>query len=296
MDFEVQVIVSGSHLSYEFGETKKNISADYFPVEVPILMDGDDGTAVTQSMGMGFIQYPAALTKMKPDCIIVFGDRYESLTMAIAAYNLNIPIAHIQGDDETKYSLDNGYRRCIRALATFHFDVKDYGSLCCCFPIAETKVDTPCDYLVVYHPNGNLQEFKNIIEVVDKLDNVVYIQGNCDADGRKHAKLLKNVKGLVIKSVTRPEYLALLKKAKCIIGNSSSGITEAPSLNTPTVNVGNRQRGRMAADSVVNCNSSVNEIVSGIYVAETCKLYFDNPYYKPNTIKNIVTSLRTYLT
>lgn len=293
-DFDIQVIVSGAHLSPEFGETKKYISDEFFPVEVPILMDGDDNTAVTQSMGMGLIQYPAVLTKMKPDCIIVFGDRYESLTMAIAAYNQRIPIAHIQGDDETLGSLDNGYRKAIRALATYHFDVKDYGSLCCNFPILD-DIDVPCDYLVVYHPNGNIKELSNIIKAIKYLPNVVFIKGNCDAGGRENNDYLGNANAPVITNVSRERYLQLLKQAKVIIGNSSSGITEAPSFDTATVNVGDRQKGRIRASSVLDCDGTVEGIREAITKAMEVKFPVANPYYIPNTVQNIINDLRKYL-
>ena len=300
-DFDISLMISGSHLSKQFGETSQYIPDEYSGYMTSILVDLDNNIGVTQSMGLGLIQFPGSLANINPDYLIVLGDRYEAFAAAIAAYNLGIKIAHIQGDDITKGSLDDGYRRCIRELASIHFDVSEYGSLGCVFPELVDVSYIPCDYLVMYHPNrgDDIEEVYNLRNAIKHLRNVFVILSNQDAHGKEISSILQSCysdnfdRGWnLAHSVGRPAYLSLLKKAKCIIGNSSSGLIDAPSIGTPTVNIGSRQEGRMRASSVIDCGGGVDEIRTAIKKAMDIKFPVDNPFYKKGTIENIIKKLK----
>ena len=299
-DFIVQLIVTGSHLSGQFGNTKKYIDHP-FTEEVEILADSDTLTGTCTTMGLAMIRIADTLRKMKPDIFIVLGDRHEALAASMAAYNLSIPIAHIQGDDVTLGSLDDGYRRCIRELASIHFDVAEYGSLGCVFGELVNIDDIPCDYLVVYHPSKDdcIQEVYSLRNTIKNLRNVFVILSNQDAHGRCINEVLSSIYSdnfnrgwSVASSVGRGAYQSLLKKAKVIIGNSSSGLIEAPSLGTPTINIGDRQKGRMRASSVIDCDGSIEGIRGAIEKAKQVKFPVNNPYYKNGTIERIIKLLK----
>ena len=294
-DIEVSLIITGAHLSKKFGETSRYISNEYNGYICPILVDYDNPIGICQSQAMGLMQFPGTLANLNPECLVILGDRFEMLSAAIAAYNLGIKIAHIQNDDITNGSLDNGYRKCINQLATYRFPVSEYGSLGCVFPKIEPMIDLfTCDYIIIVHPNNDIN-FNKIYHAVKYFKNVVFIGCNPDAghdiiqDGLRCAE---DNGHYYFESVDREFYLSLLKGAKCIIGNSSSGIIEAPSLETPTVNIGNRQDGRLKAESIIDCECDTKQIIEAIKKAREIKFPVFNPYSQPNTVDNIINFLR----
>jgi GDP/UDP-N,N'-diacetylbacillosamine 2-epimerase (hydrolysing) len=301
-EFDIQLFVTGSHLSRQFGYTVEDIK-EPITACVDVLIDSDKKEAVSLSQSVGLSQFATIYKYTDIDLLVVLGDRFELVPPVLAAYNAGIPVVHIQGDDTTLGSLDEGYRGCVRSLAAYHFTVREYGSLGCVFPeIPET--DTPCNALVVYHPNkgGWEQEFYNIVNFMNDYPNVVYINSNADAGGRRINETLRwfgNKGQVVFPSLARPTYLALLKKADFIIGNSSSGLIEAPCLKTPAINVGARQRGRRRGIGVINCEGTSEAIREAIDKAKNINwfdneyaCYFPNPYYKPDTVKRMVEKLQ----
>lgn len=314
-EFDVQLIITGSHLSKQFGKTSQYIPNKYQGYICPVLADDDSNIGTCHSMAMGLMQFPGSFANINPDCVLLLGDRFEIFAAAIAAYNLGIPIAHIHGGDVTTGSLDDGYRDCITRLSTYHFvatptaalriagivdhpllNIHCVGSLGCVFPTLPKEV-LKCDYLVVYH-SGNVEEFSNIVAVTEHLPNVIYIGSNADAGGRTINELLKLIEEngqTVYINLPRNLYFSLLWSCKCIIGNSSSGIIEAPLLDTPTINIGSRQAGRIRAKSVIDCDGSVEGIKAAIEKAKQIKFPVDNPYYKEDTVTNIVNILKEQL-
>lgn len=302
-NFNLNLIVTGSHLSKQFGETVKYIK--YKHKKVPILVDDDTSVGISKSMGLALIGFADVFDK--PDFVLVLGDRFEIFAAIIAAYNQQIPIAHIEGGEFTTGSLDNGYRHCITQLADIHFvateqarhhlrnrkNVYHVGSLGCVFP--EPINEQKCwDYIVVFHPEKtnalSLKNFQAILDVTKNLENVFYLGSNADAGGRIINRFLEDY--LWYWNVPRNKYIELLRNAKAIIGNSSSGIIEAPSLKTATINVGDRQKGREMAKSVINCGGTVEEIKEAIEkTKEIDWAKVKNPYAKKGTIKNILAVL-----
>jgi UDP-N-acetylglucosamine 2-epimerase len=311
-DVWVNVLATGSHLSWQFGHTIDNISYDLNPIECPCIVDYDTPVGVAQSLGMA-IQNAAMilngrLPAFRPDGIIILGDRYEMLGVAQAAYILGIPIIHFQGGDVTTGSLDNGYRDCITRLATYHLVASDYsgariipfvdpgkmynvGSLACVIPkLVDIDGDIP-DYIVVTH-QLDIHE----IERVFKPDDVVmWIGDNADAGG------MEANTNIYLKSLDRVAYLTWLSNVKAIIGNSSSGIFEAPMVQTDTINIGDRQNGRATTDSVINVECEVGAIRAAI--AEVDKRRKEDPagerfkgstYYQPGTISKSTKLIKSF--
>jgi UDP-hydrolysing UDP-N-acetyl-D-glucosamine 2-epimerase len=225
------------------------------------------------------------------------GDRFETFAAAIVAHNLDIPIYHLQGGDTTPYSLDEGYRNCITQLATVHLAAtqksaerinKPYtfnvGSLCCVIPILP-EIEKKYDIAAIFHPyQGNYQnEFLAMLEFL-KDKNVIYFTTGADAGGKWINERLPNKN-----SLDRNNFLAILQHCDYIIGNSSSGITEAPTLNIPTINIGKRQFGRERAESVIDCEGTVEAIKEAVTkIKDLTDDKFINPYYKEDTINRIV--------
>jgi GDP/UDP-N,N'-diacetylbacillosamine 2-epimerase (hydrolysing) len=318
-EFELQLIATGSHFSYQFGYTCKNIKWKYHKAE--ILMDSDTPTGTTKSMGMALITFSDLFSRLRPDLLMVLGDRWEILAASIAAYNARIPIAHLQGGDTTKGSLDDGYRDCITRMGDFHFvatldaywnvfdlvqdveKIRTIGSLGCVMPELETKKSEFLhDIVAVWHPYKGEYE-KEFCNLFTAIRDVVYddeftnkygiISSNCDAGGRNlNRGNYVNGSG---RCLERHRYLGLLKNAKVLVGNSSSGIIEAPCVKTPTVNVGNRQKGRVCGDSVFHCKGEVEDIKAAIKAALEYKGDFGNPYYQPNTIENIIKYIKEFM-
>lgn len=297
-EFHVDIIATGSHVSDRFGKTFHDIDKSLLSKVIlsPMLLDFDNSIGVVKSMGIGLLSYPELLTNLGANLVIVLGDRYEVLAFTIAAYTLQIPVVHIEGDDVTFGSLDQGYRECIKALSSEHLTVEEYGSLGCVFP--EIQKDIPEElkdkYIVVYHPyKGNWkEEIEEIVEVFKHLPSL-FIGSNADAGGNEINKYYENCGIDYIKSLPRNIYLSILYHAKAIVGNSSSGIIEAPELEIPTINIGNRQLGRKQAASIINCTADKKNIEAALKTAETINCHeVDNPYRKSNTVQKMVDKIR----
>ncbi len=303
-EFDVKLFVTGSHLSLRFGYTVMEIFdafKGYRPEIIDALIDFDSPEVVTLSQSLSLVQFA---TKVKGvDLLVVLGDRFEIVPPVLAAYNLGIPVVHIQGTDTTLGSLDEGYRGCIRSLATYHFTVEKYGSLGCVLPELG-KTLRHDGVLVVYHPyiGWDEKEFGNILRATEGFERII-LGSNADAGGRTISSIgaaNRSETSTFFKSLPRKEYLSYLAGAKFIIGNSSSGIIEAPSLKVPAINVRGRQAGRQRAASVINCAGDLESIKSAIAATEQrlgfeSLIDFTNPYEKPGTVANMVKKLKNIL-
>jgi len=238
-------------------------------------------------MGLVFMKLPQVLKEGAYEKVIVLGDRYEILSVACCAYTLGIPISHIEGGDTTLGSLDEGYRKAIRSLASEHYDVEEYGSLGCVFPPYTDDRNFAGQVVLIYHPHkGDWEsELRAIIKVLRPYV-VLAFGANKDAGGKKINEIFLENRIFTIDNLPRMQYIDILRDADFIIGNSSSGLIEAPSLRVPTVNVGDRQKGRLRAASVIDCNSDgIKEAIE-----KTKTIAWEtvvNPYYKPDTVERI---------
>lgn len=323
---ELQLLVSAMHLSPEFGMTYQQIEADGFVIteKVEMLLSSDSSVGTAKSIGLGVIGFADALARMKPDVLIILGDRFEALAVAQAAMILRIPIAHIHGGEITEGAYDDAIRHAITKLSLLHFtsterhrnrviqlgespsrvhnvgavgldhlarsDLMSISTLA-----ASLKFELKQPYvLVTYHPVTLASEpaeasFLNLLAALDKFPKlqVIVTYPNADDGGRAIIPLLEAYakkqpqRVLAIPSLGQLRYLSAVKYATAVVGNSSSGIIEVSSFKVPTVNIGERQRGRLAAESVFSCAADTGSIVSTLSLALDADLsQISNPYGK----------------
>ena len=295
---ELQVIVSGTHLSPEFGASWKQIEQDGFNIDakVEMLLSSDTAVGVVKSMGLGTIGFADALDRLCPDVLVVLGDRFEALAIAQAAHIMRIPIVHLHGGEITEGAVDDAIRHAITKLSNWHFvaaesyrdrviqmgedpstvfnvgamglDHLKRSQMMSLGQLSESlnfKLQAP--YLVVtYHPVTLLEEdpvasFKTLLVALDQFPDyqIILTYPNADNGGRALIPFLEEYaehqpdRVLAISSLGFKRYLSAIAKASAVVGNSSSGIIEAPSFGIPTVNIGTRQLGRLAAESILHC-------------------------------------------
>ena len=340
-DLQLQVIATNMHLMPEYGETYKEIEKDGFTIDKKVYMHkpSDDAHGIISSMAEEMQGMNDALSELKPDILVLLGDRYEILVAAQVALIHRIPIAHIHGGEVTEGAFDDAIRHSVTKMSSLHFTsceeyrhrviqmgeqpsrVFDVGSLGVenikAVPLMtkdeleaslDFKIDTQT-ILVTYHPvtlGGD--PAKDIREFLDALDQfkdlkVIFTMPNSDT-GRdaialavenyveKHSNSAKAYTSLGLK-----RYLSTLQFVKAAVGNSSSGIIEVPSFGIPTLNIGDRQKGRLASKSVVNCGTSKDEVIAGLKLCLSEEMQmaaktYENPYAKPDTANLIYQELK----
>ena len=322
--FQLQVIATGMHLSPEFGSTVNVIEDDGFHVDrrVEMLLSGDSAVAVTKSMGLGVIGFADALADLKPDMVVVLGDRFEIFAATQAALIARIPVAHIAGGDVTEGAYDDAMRHGITKMSHLHFatnemsakrirqlgeepgNVHNVGSpgIDC---IRKVKLLTRKELegalghrfmdkniLVTFHPatldrEDPQQQFAEVLEGIRALGDmvsVIFTKTNADTNGRVINGMIdeyvsRNGNARCFTSLGQVLYLSLLGQVDAVVGNSSSGMYEAPSFGKPTVNIGDRQKGRLTAASVINCEPSARQVRDAIEKAFSMDCSrMENPY------------------
>ena len=306
---DLKVLVSGSHLEPEFGETWREITADGFAIDAKVDMhlDSDAPVAVAKSMALGLAGCADALDQLKPDLLVVLGDRYEALAVAEAALLLRIPIAHIHGGEATEGAIDEQIRHAITKMAHLHFAAAEpYRERILQMGEAPERVFTAGapgldhignikllgrsdlerklgfrfgerNLLVTYHPAtldraSPVISFRRLLDALDHLPevNVVITKSNADVGGRAINAAIDTYAGerrervLAVSSLGQQRYLSVIAQVDAVVGNSSSGIIEAPAMGKPTVNIGPRQQGRVRAPSVIDCADSTDAILAAI--------------------------------
>ncbi len=326
LGFELQILVTGTHLSPEFGMTINEIKRDGFNInkKIEILLSSDTGSAITKSTALALIGFSDAFSDLNPDVIIVLGDRYEILGASIAALFAKIPIAHIHGGEVTEGSYDESIRHSITKMAWWHFvATKEYkkrviqlgenpsmvylvgGMGVDCLkrttllskPILEKSLGFKFEeknLIVTYHPVtlGDVtseEAFNKLLICLKDLNNtkIIFTHPNSDTDGYVINTMINDfvtshpLNTTVVNSMGRINYLSTLQYVDGVVGNSSSGLLEAPSLNTGTINIGDRQKGRIRAESIIDCKPTITSIKSAIK-----KLYTKNYIKKLKNVKN----------
>lgn len=344
-DLELYLIVSGMHLSPEFGMTYQEIEEDGFEInaKVEMLLSSDSPAGISKSIGLGVIGFADEFQRADLDMLILLGDRYEALSAAISAMVMRIPIAHLHGGELTEGAIDEGIRHSITKMSYLHFTsteqyrnrviqlgenpervfyvgalgvenikkinlmTKEELEKSIHFEIDENTV------VVTYHPvtleNNTVEEqFLNLLKVLDRNPKIrmIFTKANADTNGRIVNELIdkyaaqNSERACAFVSLGQKRYLSALKYCRIVIGNSSSGIIEAPSFGKPIINIGDRQKGRICADSVINCGYTQQEIQQAMETALTkefenkasnCR----NPYEKENTAANIISVIKDYL-
>lgn len=336
--FTLRVIATGSHLSPEFGLTYREIEKDGFSIDarVEMLLSDDSAVGITKSLGRGVIEFADALHTLKPDLLVLLGDRFEIFAAAQAAMVAKIPVAHIAGGDTTEGAFDEAIRHSITKMSHLHFvtnetsarrvrqlgenpeNIYTVGSPGIDVIKEVTLIDRKSlemelgftfrkrNLLVTFHPPtldsqpAGIQ-FKELLNALDTLGTetgIIFTMPNADTDGSAIIKLIKdyvtarlNTKAFT--SLGQVRYLNTIAQVDVVVGNSSSGLYEVPSFKKPTVNIGDRQKGRLQATSIINCKPKSTDIVRAIKEAFTkdCSNTI-NPYGNGDSAQKIVAALK----
>ena len=338
--FQVELVVTGMHLSPEFGSTYQEIEQDRLHIDdkIEILLSSDSHIAMSKTMGLALISFSEYFERSKPDAVMVLGDRYETLAVCCAAMNARIPIFHIHGGEVTEGVIDEAIRHAITKMSFFHFTsteeyrrrviqmgeqpnrVFNVGALGVENALHETlmsktELEKSLEYplskpyaVVTFHPvtleaNTAEQQMQELMQAIDEHSEYLYVctKSNADAGGRtinrmwdEFAEDRENV--VVYESLGMRRYLSAVKYSAMVIGNSSSGIMEVPAFGIPTINIGDRQKGRVQADSVINCQPDRVDISESIKIAQSTEFRkiaknANHPYGKGNTSDTILSIL-----
>ena len=306
-EFKLCLIVTGTHLSEQYGMTVDEIDdrIDH-RIEIPVNSDSERDISVNQAITL--VKFTEIFLSEKFEAIIILGDRYESLAIAIAAGNTRTPIFHMCGGDTTEGAIDEWIRHSITKMSYLHFvtneisrnrviqlgedpsRVFNYGSTSIDNVLAIADMEreealmsiglSDCKYaLCTYHPvtldSGSVdQKVSDFISSIEAFPDIQFIvtKSNADQGGSRINELLEEAKKEVpnlhvFTSLGTKRYLSLMKHAEFVLGNSSSGIIETPAFRIPTVNIGDRQRGRLHAKNVIDCDDRSESIISAINVA-----------------------------
>ncbi len=332
---KLQLVVTGSHLSNDFGLTVKQIIKDKFKInkKIKILQKKDNETNLTKAMSYGLIKFTNVFKTLKPDLILILGDRYEILSSAISALFLKIPIAHLHGGERSEGAYDESIRHAITKFSHLHFvstlshkkrviqlgenpkNVYFTGSIGVenikklkfhSKKFLEKKFNVKFEkknLFIIFHPatlEDNTQK-KNMTEILKAVSNFknygkFFVYPSADLGGKSIIKLInkfvkKNKFSFKFKSLNQNDYFSFVKKCDVVIGNSSSGIIEVPSINVGVINIGDRQRGRVKSKAVIDCKPSSKEIIKSINTLMKNKkkfLSYSNPYDLSGTTRKII--------
>jgi len=342
-DLELRLIVSGMHLSPEFGHTIDAIQSDGFEVheKVEMLLSSSTGVGIAKSMGLGVIGFADALDHLNPDCLVVLGDRFEALAIAQTATVMQIPLAHLHGGELTEGLIDEAIRHSITKMSHLHFTSTDVyrkrviqlGES----PDLVMNVGAPAienvrrfkllskpeleeslnfdlgekPLLVTYHPvtlkeEGGIDSLKNLLSAIEDRvarHQIIITFPNADTHGRDLIPLLQVFAGkyprqvLLTQSLGQLRYLSLMKLSGAVVGNSSSGLLEAPAFGVPTVDIGIRQKGRLKPASVIETDDDLESIRGALSKSlsdahQNLSKTVSNPYGDGFVTKKIISILK----
>ena len=343
-DLELQVIATGMHLSPEFGFTYRAIEERGFTInkKIEMLLSSDSSVGISKSMGLGMISFSEAYNEIKPDIIVVLGDRFEAFSAVSSAMIAGIPIAHIHGGEATEGLVDEPIRHSITKMSHLHFTAtKAYAKRVMQLGeqpdrvfetgtpgldnierltlLNKTEFEKSIDFklrdkniIITYHPvtlerNTAKSQFKELLDAIDCFPDigVIITMPNADTDGRIIIKMINEYQGKnadrvkVFTSLGQLRYLSALQYVDVVVGNSSSGLIEAPSFKIPTVNIGERQKGRIKAKSVVDCDPTCESITNALKTVFSASFRGNlkdmvNPYGTGGASKKIKSILKDY--
>jgi GDP/UDP-N,N'-diacetylbacillosamine 2-epimerase (hydrolysing) len=305
---ELQVVVTGMHLSPEFGLTYQEIEQDNFKIayKIEALLSSDTAIGVAKSIGLSLIGFADALNSLQPDLVIILGDRFEIFAAATACHIAGIPIAHLHGGEVTEGAFDDALRHAITKMSSIHFVATDEymnrviqlgEQPTSVFLVGGLGVDSILhlklltrneleqelgiklykkNLLITFHPTTLEKEsaetqFVELLAALDSLQEtrLVFTYPNADTGGRVIIKLINDFIRLhpnasAYPSLGQQKYFSCVNEFDGVIGNSSSGIIEVPSFQKGTINIGSRQKGRLQAKSILNCEANRDEIKNAL--------------------------------
>lgn len=339
---ELQIVATGMHLSPEFGLTYKEIENDGFKInhKIEMLMGSDTTSGISKSIGVGLIGFADVFAHIRPDTLLVLGDRFEIFSAVCAALIHRIPTAHLHGGETTEGAFDESLRHSITKMSHLHFvAAKEYrnrviqlgenpknvflvgglgiDSIKRLNLYSRTELEKKLNFkfkkknlLITYHPvtlddQKSHSQIKELLSALDMLVdvNLIFTMPNADTNNqiifkkiREYAQK-KNIH--VYDSLGQLQYLSCIQYVDGVIGNSSSGLAEVPTFKKGTINIGDRQKGRLKADSIIDCHCNRQSILNAIK-----KLYSDsfqnslktviNPYGNGGSSKKILKVLHSH--
>lgn len=340
---ELQIIATGTHLSPEFGMTISEVESTGFTVneKIEMLLSADTGTAIAKSTGLGMIGFSDAYARLRPDLVVVLGDRFEIFAAAATAMLMGLPVAHLNGGEATEGAFDEALRHSITKMSHLHFvaaeeyrhrviqlgEVPEH-----VFTVGGTGVDairriallgrpeleSAIDFrfgghnlLVTFHPvtlqsGAGERQFAELLAALEQFPeiNLVFTQSNADPGGRRLAEMLEKFlanrsNARCYSSLGQLRYLSCLQFVDAVVGNSSSGLAEAPSFHIGTINIGDRQKGRLKSTSVIDCQpdrQSIAVALQRLYDPEFQSALGDavNPYGDGGASARIAEIIRSF--
>ena len=340
-ELELQLVVTGAHLSAEHGKTVQFIEEDGYPIaaRVDIQLSSDNRKDIVRSMGYCSMGMADVLAKLKADVVMVLGDRYELLPIVSAALVMRIPVAHISGGDVTEGAIDNEIRNAVSMMSAIHFpgvessaenlrrmlskDALIYTAgepglesflrfdLMSRSELAESiGLDIDKQWiLVTLHSETklslkeNLEMVQNLFETMQQTKGVQFVisKANADFGGMQINKYWEEAvkqdteKYHLFSSLGQRRYLSFMQQAMGVIGNSSSGIVEAPFLGIPVINIGERQKGRHLCKNVIQCDRTEDAIEEAFGRMLTQPRIVDTYYGDGHTSEFIISKLKEWL-
>ncbi|HCY16747.1 MAG: UDP-N-acetyl-D-glucosamine 2-epimerase, UDP-hydrolysing [Curvibacter sp. GWA2_64_110] len=337
----LQVIATGMHLSPEFGLTYQAIEKDGFSIDrkLEMLVSSDSTVGIAKSMGLGLIGFADALSELRPDLMVVLGDRFEIFSAVSAALVARIPVAHLHGGETTEGAFDEALRHSITKMSHLHFvATEEYRRRVIqlgeqperVFLVGGLGIDNikrlklldraeleasldfklgPKNLLITFHPvtlesataAGQMEELLAALSALPDT-HLVFTMPNADADGRLLIKMVEqfvaqHANARAYSSLGQLRYLSCIAHVDGVIGNSSSGLLEAPSFRKGTINIGDRQRGRVQAASVINCQpdrrsiaAALDKLYSQAFQASLPQV--SNPYGEGGASEKVVSVLK----
>ncbi len=345
IELELQIIATGMHLSPEFGLTYKEIEEDGFIIDekIEMLLSSDTAVGISKSMGLAMIGFADAFRRLKPDMVVLLGDRYEIFAAATSAMVSRIPIAHIHGGETTEGAFDEAFRHSITKMSYLHFtSTEEYRRRVIqlgespdrVFNVGAIGIESIKELklldkqeledsinfrfdkktaLVTFHPvtlenSTSKNQFQELLNALDKFSNLklIFTKANSDTDGRIINSMIdeyvksNEYKATAFTSMGQLRYLSAMKYADLVIGNSSSGIVEAPSFKVVTINIGDRQKGRIQSDTIINCQPKENEIYKAIELGISTNFKekvkdVKNSYGEGNVSEEIINTIKENL-
>jgi GDP/UDP-N,N'-diacetylbacillosamine 2-epimerase (hydrolysing) len=323
-ELQLQLIVTGMHLSPEFGLTYQEIEKDFkIDKKIEMLLSSDTSVGISKSMGLAQISFSESYENLQPNLIVVLGDRYEIFSAVSAGMIARIPIAHLHGGEATEGSIDESIRHSITKMSQLHFtSAKEYRNRVIqlgehpdrVFSVGGLGIDNikklklltkgnfeqaigfslnKKNILVTFHPvtlekSTAKTQFQELLDSINELKdtNIIFTKANSDTDGRVINSMIGSYVSthdntIAFTSMGQLNYLSALQFMDAVIGNSSSGLLEAPSFKIATIDIGDRQKGRIKADSTISCLPKKKDIDSALK-----KMYSEDFQNIVNNVKN----------
>ncbi len=324
-ELTLQIIATGMHLSPEFGFTYREIEQDGFKIDrkIEMLTSSDTSVGITKSMGLGMIGFADALNELKPDLIVVLGDRFEIFAAVSAALVARIPVAHIHGGEATEGLIDEAIRHSITKMSHLHFvAAEEYRQRVIQLGenpervflvgglgidnikhlklLDRTELESAINFklgqknlLITFHPvtldvGTAAEQMEELLVALDTLNetHLIFTLPNADTDGRILINMIEQYvknrsNACVFTSLGQKRYLSCVYYVDGVVGNSSSGLAEVPSFRKGTINIGDRQRGRIQTESVINCEPNRQDIKAAME-----KLYDQDFQTRLKDVKN----------